>query len=483
MVDEYRPDTIPPFDPLGGPNIAGGSKIYGDVRARLDTQSDNFDRIVANPLIDLVDVAGEKDFTPERLRYFKDDTRVFLQYGTDATFSETTNGYLLTPGSDQHLTIRTAEKASYQVGYDLWPTQAFQINNTLQSGDVVGGGYGRIDIGDFDPSVVDPDADNPASGAYTNTLADGYFWYHTVDTGLTQRLLTEVQDGTVVDSAIFDLSKTAADFTINEIRLNCYAVGPAVHKQIFTDNDRYPLDPQINDTYGAVSNDDGQGSGEFSHRMVAAIKQGAGNSGLELEAGSFGIRSPGQAEPQFKFKGHSMDLDNTNTTEGTYQAVAAMRIDTDRENVKLRFTDMTVIATPGNSTNRTRVIIQATAPENTNADDDFTFETPSEHSTSNSVLREIEVAGDATPNLVGPLEDGAGTDSTGADTANTTTNPGGFQLIRASITPEGEGTSSGIAAQSAEGNRELYPGDIGIVWIDSNTSGIHEVDISTEQNS
>ena len=211
--------------------------------------------------------------------------------------------------------------------------------------------------------------------------------------------------------------------------------------------------------------------------------QAAGNSGLEVEAGSYAIRIVGAAEPQFKVKGHSMDLDNTDTTEGTYQALAAMRIDPDRENIKLRFTDMSIIATPGNSTNRTRVLIQATAPDNTNAPAGGTFDTPVEHSPSNSVLQEVEVAGDATTPLTGPLEDGGTTDSTGADTANTTTNPGGFQLIRASLTPEGGGTSSSVTAVSAEGNRELYPGDIAIVWVDSNTSGIHEIDISTEQNS
>lgn len=452
------------------------------LREYFDESRDNFNRDIANPLLDLVDVAGEKQFTPERLRFFKDDERVFIQYGTDPTYSETDQGHLLSPGSDQTCTLRTAEKAAYQVGYDLWPTQSRQINGPIQTGDVVGGGYGRLDLINFDPSVVDPDADNPASGAYTGTTADGYFWYHTVHTGTDQMLIALVQNGSVLDSRIVELVTGADVFTIIEQRLNCYAVGPCVFNEISTDVSGHPKRPQLNRNVGAVANDTGQGSAEFSHRATFAVKQGAGNTGLELEAGSVALRTPGTAEPQFKVKGHTMAFDNTNTDLGTYQALGAIRIDTAREVVKLRIQNMNIVNTPGNSTNPTRVLVMANDPANTNADD-FTFDVPQEHSETNSVLRELEVAGDAATPLTGALEDGATTDATGADTGNTTTNPGGYQIGRTTLTPEGQGTSTSASESQALGNRELYPGDIGIIWVDSNTSGIHEVDILTSQNS
>ena len=443
---------------------------------------DNFDREVANPLLDLVDVAGEKQFTPERLRFFKDGQRVFIQYGTDPTYAESDQGHLLMPGSGQTCTLRTAEKAAYQVGYDLWPTQSRQINGTLQTGDVVGGGYGRIDIQNFDPTVIDPDADNPAAGAYTGTDADGYFWYHTVHTGTKRTLLALVQNGEVLDSRIVELVTGADTFTIMEQRLNCYAVGPSVFNEISTDVMQFPDRPQLNRVVGAVANDDGQGSADFSHHGIFAIKQGAGNSGLELEAGSIALRTPGTAEPQFKVKGHAMAFDNTNTTLGTYQALGAIRIHPDREVVKLRIQDMNIVNTPGQSTNTCRVLVMSVDPANTNADT-FTFGVPREHSESNSVLRELEVAGDAATPLTGPVEDAPGTDATGAVEANTTDNPGGYQIGRTTITPEGAGTSTAASESQSVGNRELYPGDIGIIWVDSNTAGIHEVDILTSQNS
>ena len=439
-----------------------------ELRRLFAASRDNFDRDVANPLRDLVDVAAEKDFTPERLRYFKDGSRVFLQYGSDATFSETDQGYLLQPGSDQPLTLRTAEKPAYQVGYAHGPTMARQINGPLQDGDVVGGGYGVIDLADFDPDTI----------SYSGTTADGYFWYHTADTGLDQAVLAEVQAGTVLDSRTVDLGVAASVFSIIELRLNCYAVGPAVFRNIYTDIDNHPLDPQQNDTIGAVANDDGKGPAEFSHPTTMAVYQAAGNSGLELEAGSIAVRTPGEAEPQYKSKGHSMDLDASNPTE-TYQVAAALRVDPDRENIKLRINDLEIISTPGSGVTRTRVLLMAVDPANTNAPGSGVWDTAIEHNPANSVLQEVEVAQDAATPLTGPIEDDAGTDSTGATTANSMDNPGGYQLGRDSITTDKKDTRGAPKT----GNRELYPGDICLLLVDVDTAGTVEIDVQTEQNS
>jgi hypothetical protein len=251
-------------------------KVVSDLKRFWSESRDNFDRDVANPLVDLIDVAGEKDFTPERLRYFKDGTPVFLQYGTDPTFSETERGYLLQPESDQTLTLRTAEKAAYQVGFDLWPTMSRQVNGTLQSGDVVAGGYGQLDLLNFDPGAVDPSADNPAAGAHTGTDADGYFWYHTVDTGTGEALLAMVQNGTVLDSRIVELVKGIDVFSIMEQRLNWYAVGPCVFRESSTDTVEFPDSPQVNRTVGAVANDDGAGPADGSNDYQRASNRARG---------------------------------------------------------------------------------------------------------------------------------------------------------------------------------------------------------------
>jgi hypothetical protein len=458
--------------------VSGLSHAIGRLTDYIGRSRDNFDRNVSNELVGFVDVAAEKPFTPERLRYFKDGTRVFLEYGDDATFTNTDQGFLLQPASDQTLTLRTAEKAAYRVGYDLWPTQAFQINGPLQAGDAVGLGYGELAIGDFDPTAVDPEAENPAAGAYTGTDADGYFRYHTTETGLADALLAEIQRGTVLDSRIVGLQKPADVFTISETRLNCYAVGPAVFRQSFTDIVEFPDSPQANRTIGAVANDDGKGAAEFSHRTTYGIKQGAGNSGLEIEAGSVAVRGPADGEPQFKSKGHSMNLDASNPAE-TYQVAGGLRIDPDRENVKLRVSGLQITNTPGSNVTDTAVLLMAVDSQSTNAPGSGTWSTPIEHNPANSVLQEVEVDQDATTPLTGPVEDDPDTDSTGAVLANAMNDPGGYQLGRGSITTDKKESRSAPGF----GNRELYPGDVCLLLVDVSTAGTVEVDVQTLQNS
>lgn len=452
--------------------------MVSPINALIRQWSDNFGRQIANPLVDLIDVSGDKAFTAERLRYYKDNARVFLQYGTDPTYSETSQGHKLTPGADQSLELRTAEKAAYQVGFDLWPTMSHRVLGTLETGDVIGGGYGLLDIGNFDPSQVTPDADNPASGCYSGTDADGYFWYYTTHTGVNSILIALVQSGTVLNSAIVDREKAGDVFTIIEQRLNWYAVGPCEFRETYTDLSQDAQKPQVNTNIGAIANDDGKGPSTGSHRVTAGIHQGAGNSGLEFEVGSMGMRAPGTPEPQFKSKGHSMDLDASNPTE-TYQVAGALRIDPDRENVKLRITGMQIIKTPGSSITRTRVLMMVTDPANTNAPGSGAWETPVEHSPSNSVLEEVSVDQDAATPLTGPDIEAAGTDSTGADTANSVNDPGGYQVFRDSITVDKKSTQQ----NPSPSNREIYPGDIVLIWVDVESAGTVEVDIQTEQNS
>lgn len=466
MVDLDDVTSGTPVDPVND-HVHDDNFVLNELKRIFLQSRDNFDRQVANPLLDLIDVAGEKQFTPERLRYYKDGSPVFLQYGTDPTYSETDQGHRLQPGSGQTLTLRTAEKTAYQVGFDLWPTMSRVVNQAPQAGDVVAGGYGELDLANFDPDTI----------SYTGTDADGYFWYHTAETGLDSMVIAMVDSGTVIDSETVSLEVGAGVFTILEQRLNWYAVGPALFRETYTDKTVDALSPQQNQTVGAVANDDGRGPANGSQRVSLGIHQASGNSGLELEAGSIAVRAPGPVSPQFKAKGHSMDLENTVGTEGTYQVCGAMRIAPTREESKLRITDLAIIKTPGSSVNRTRVLLVAVDPQNTDADTK-TFESPVEHNSANSVLREVE---DNT--IVGPIEDDAGTDATGATTANTMTNPGGYQLARASVTPEGTGSKTSISEAEGAANRELYPGDIALILVDAETSGTTEVDIITEQNS
>lgn len=438
----------------------------------LGAYTDNFDRVVANDLADLIVVDGEKDFTPERLRYYKDGTRRFLEYGTDSNFSEVSSGHLLSPDADQTLTLETAERSYYPVGNDLWPSMARRLSKAPQSGDVVGGGYGVIDLANFDPDAV----------SYSGTDADGFFWYHTADTGLSNVLLALVRGGTIEYSNTYSLPVAADILTIVEKRLNYYDVGPGVTRLTYTDIEDHPEDPQRNEFIGAVANDDGKGPERGSHRVTLAISQASGNTGLEAELGSIGLSTPGEAEPNYKDKGHSMDLEYTNPAS-TYEVCGALRSDPDRPTAKLRIPEINIIKTPGSSVSRTRVLMIAVGPSETDAPTGAkggtltTWQTPEEHNPVNSVVEEIE---DNT--LTGPDEADSGTDITGPTTTNSMDDPGGYQIGRDSVTPEGTGNAP-AALGGAIGDRELYDTDVCLILVEGSTAGTVELDVTTEQNS
>ena len=434
---------------------------------RLKKYEDNFDRLVTSRLSDQINVPGEHDFTPERLRYYKNGARRFLMYGTDSTHTETPQGRLIEPAQGDSIHLKTAERAVYPVGFDLWPSQAYNLNRAPSGNDVVGGGYGEIDIGNFDP----------VNHTYSGSTADGYFWYHTTNTGLDQLFLAEVQSGTIIDSDTVDKNMSGDNFSLIEQKLNWYSVGPSIYIESYTDQSTNAADPQFNEVIGAVSNDTGKGPDAGSQRTMLAIKRDAATSAFTLEAGSVGVAASNFPDTQFKTKGHSMDLDNTNTTLGTYQVCAAMKIADDRPQVKLRIPSFEIISTPGADTNVTRVMMIAVSPENTDADTK-TFEPPVEHSAANSVVREVK---DNT--ITAPIEDDAGTDVNGATTANTMTNPGGWQVGRDSITPEGTGNKTTSFGANQIGNRSLFDTDIMLVLVDSDTAGTAEIDVQTEQNS
>lgn len=443
------------------------SDLEEAVSAAIEAYSDNFDRLVTNELTDLINVPGEKDFTPERLRYYKDGTRRFLQYGTDANYSESPAGHLLEPDAGQTLTLKLAERATYPVGFDLWPSASYRLTQAPQSGDRVGWGFGEIDLANFDPST----------NTWSGTTADGYFAIHTADTGLSSVLLAGVRDGTIFDSRVVDRQKAADILTILEARLNWYDVGPAVFRETFTDIGANPLYPQQNEPIGAVASDDGKAAAIGSHRAQFAIHQASGNSGLGLEAGSMAVKSSGAPNYQFKTKGHSMDLDVTNGTEGTYQVCGALRSDPGRPTIKLRIPSIEIISTPDSSTTRTRVLLIAVDPSETDAS--FPSDaTPEEHNAANSVVEQME---DNT--LTGPVEDDAGTDVSGSTTANTMTNPGGYQVGRDSVTPEGSGSKTKVVSETQVGNRSVYDTDVCLILVDANTTGTCEIDVLTEQNS
>jgi len=441
--------------------------LEGLIRRLFDDTTDNFGRLSVGEITEILDVAGEKDFTPERLRYYKDGSRRFLQYGTDANYSETDAGHLLEPDADQTLTLETTNRTPYPVGADIWPSMARRITQAPQAGDAVGGGFGVIDLANFDPSAI----------SYSGTDADGYFWYHTADTGLSSVLLVVVRNGTILDTFETDLNTAASTLTIIEQRLNCYDVGPSVFRETFTDVADNRNRPQKNVTIGGVANDDGKGSAVFTHRVTMAVSQAAGNTGLGIEAGSIGVKASYDPAYKFKTKNHPMDLTTENSTPGTYEVVGAIRGDPTRPENILTVDAVDIKTTPGPDVTDTTVLIIAVDGSESNAVDGD-FSTPEEHNPANSI---VEIAEDNT--LTGPDFEDVGTDIDGPVLAGTMTDPGGYQTGYKSVSTEGTGSKTSTTTGGEVGRREIPDTDLALVLADTSTAGSFTIDAITSQNS
>lgn len=428
-------------------------------------REDNFGHLVTNPLTEILDVPGHHEFAPYRKRVFKDGNRVFLQYGTDGVFSDTDAGTSMVPGSDQTLTLQSAKRILYPVGYDIIATHAFAINQAPQSGDVVAGGFGDPDVDNFDPSTE----------SYSGSNADGYFWYLTSNTGIQSMILAVVRDGSILDSVTVSLNKDATVWGRFEQWLNWYDVGPCRFYETFTDvaNDRQ--NPQKNELLSSVANDDGKGPLNGSKRIRFQIHQASGNSGLELEVGSMSGQVPGRFDHNFAEKGFHLDVTPTNTTDGQWEPVAAIQVDPNKPLVQTRIDRAEIVQTASDTTDA-EVIVMAVDPSSTNfVDSDFSY--PPELSRGNDATRTSTnaAAGDET----GPDADGSGTDSTGPDTVTSMSDPGGYQLAIHEIN---QVKNQGATQASSGTDRVLNDGDIGLVMVDTSASENHEISFTISEN-
>jgi hypothetical protein len=426
---------------------------------------DNFGHLVANPMTDILDVPGEKEVTPERLRFYRNGSRVFLQYGTDNRFEDIDAGVKLKPDSGDTITGRSAERIPYPVGFDLIATMAFQLSQAPQSGDVIAGGFGDPDVDNFDPSTH----------SYSGSSADGYFFFFTESTGLDRVFLAEVRDGTIVDSLFARPNKGADIWKRVAIWLNWYDVGPGKFIETFTSVGRDRTNPQRNRVLGSVANDDGKGPLFGSKRVRFQVHQDSANSGLVVELGSISGQIPGRFTIKFKDKSHDFTADVSNATSGTFEVVGALKVADGRERVQCIIDDVSIASHP--SADSIKVLVQAVDPSETNYQDSD-FSVPVEHSETNSVIRQVEGDG-AAGNATGPVEDDSGTDSSGPTTSDTMTNPGGYQIASVEVNVD---QSTNRTVVGGDKSRVLTDTDYGLVLIDGNTTGTYSLEIDTKQN-
>jgi len=449
--------------------IANQFNIEDDIETtntKLQDSTNNFDQLITNSLNTIVKVPGENDYAPERMELFIESSRIFLEYGTDSRYSETFSGRELTPGSDEYIVFRSTDRATYPIGLDLLPSHAFQINGSLQSGDVIAKGFGVPDLRNFDPSTI----------TWEGSTADGIFTIFTEDTGVTEAEMVMVQNGTVVDNYRIQYTSAKDLWARTAYLWNWYDNGPAKEIESYTDTATSRTDPQFNNVVGAVANDDGKGSAVGSHRLVQAVYQASGNSGLSLEVGSMATQIVGEFPIDLRTKQSGINLDNSNTTDGVYEVLGCVKHAEGRESEEMVIQNLRFTNLPSDTTDA-EVLMLAVDPSSTNFEIGD-FSTPPERNSANTVFRQA-TATDAT----GPDAGDSDTDSSGAVQAQTMTNPGGYQIgraVRSSIA--GQGNTSSSVTTGVEEDRRLPDGRWGLLVLDSNETGIHRVQVSTGEN-
>lgn len=437
------------------------------VRTGLDSYSDNFDRLITNPLTDILLVPGHHQFTPERQRVYRDGSRVFLEYGSDSGFTNTDAGVTLSPAAGETLSINTTSRVPYPVGYDVLASMAIEVSQEPASGDVVAGGFGDPDVANFDPETE----------TYSGSSADGYFFYVTSDTGFNEVLLAMVRDGSILDSVRASLTEPMDVWKRLELALNWYDVGPCLFRETYTDVAGGRTDPQYNDLLSAVANDNGKGPLHGTKRLQVQCHQASGNSGLTAEVGSLAAQVPGRYDPLFKTKDHTMNVSVSNTVDETYEVVGALTTDPDQPLIEGQIIDIEVSNTPSSGAKAEVLVITIDPSETNYSDSDFSV--PPEHSNQNSIIEQAvgDTGGGSAP--TGPDADAAGTDSTGAATATTMTNPGGYQVGRSKINQTGSGNTN----QTGKNKDRIVPDtDYALVLVDADTSGTYEIEFATRQN-
>jgi hypothetical protein len=380
-----------------------------------------FDQLIGDNTTNKSDIASHYNHSPERHRLYVNDSRFLLQYNSTTKFADNPDNWTLKPNAGDTIEYYTAERFRYAVGYVISIGQAFQVNQSLQTGDKVVVGYGDADL-----------ANDMAS-------ADGWFVEFVPELPDDQGYITVYRDGNQVFKELTRFEKGLTDWRRMQNELNWYNVGNRTILETYTDNGQQFNEIQNN---SSIDNDKGPISG--NHRVVFGVKAGGSTTGLELEAGSMDVIIKGNAKPILRDKAGALTNNYEGLTAGNWEAIAAVRVNPENDNVNVQLSGLNIMETSTNTD--VQLLVISVNPSNTDAS---SFETPVEHSDQNSALQ-------VTTN-VSTFPDVDGNEVTNS------TNMGGYQLGYASTYTQDTGTNERRASSGRVRKRNIYNGDVAVV--------------------
>lgn len=408
------------------PDFKHGQEVHGDLRVKQPGTSDAFGKLIADSTQNTLDIPSHYNFNPERLRYFENGSRVVPD--TSAKFTDLEASYRLEPDAGDCLTLYSAERPRYIVGYEGLMSCAAKLDTALGSGDTF-----RVGL---------DDRQSPANRAF----------FEFTDSG--QRAVL-IGSGSEVATESFELPDTVSqtDPIRFEIQYNWYNVGRYLFTISYTDETEPLMQRQKIERVASLTVDDDYATGDGNFHLFQELD--ATNSGLQVRCGSFGHNILGNVSPSFRTKSARIaPTGNNYSGSGQYEALAAVRIDPDRGNVYSSFSTLEVTPDAG-SGEMVVIVVRSSETDATG------FSTPPQHSPKNSVIEQttnVSTFPDQNGNLV-----------------TSAANPNGYQVAFSALSQTGQGSKTTRDSNTIVNKRPLYEDDVAIFLYKADTATARNV--------
>lgn len=381
--------------------------VLNEIKRDLVDSTDSFGSLVVKNTRNQLDLASHYNFSPERLRLFRNGSREFPQYNTVSQFNDSPDTWDLQPDAGDSMRIESTESGTYVVNFAMQASWAFELNQDLQSGDVF-----RV-------------------GPYNGS--DGWFIEQRgTDHGPKQADIIESVAGSETTLASnVDLERPFTDWTRMESLFNWYGVGNQTWKQTYTDSGQ-----QYNDTLTNTSTDGERGPETGNLTLRYEIEADANTTGLELHGGSMGMIVRGDPVSLARSKPTPKKISLPGDGADTWDPFYAIRLDPADRNVNAQFAAVDIVDYSANAT-----IELAAISFDASKTDASGWSTPEYHHDSNSAIQETTNVDQVARNSDGSVVNlGSGT------------KPGGF--TEGSALDVGGGGSAGSSSTVNQGRQE-----------------------------
>lgn len=324
---------------------------------------------IASPTRNVLDIATQYNFSPERVRLFRNGSREFVQYNTISQFTDAVDRWILQPDAGDTMHIESAESGTYVVNYLMQASWALALNQELSDGD-----YIRI-------------------GPYNGT--DGWFLEQRgADHTSQQADIIESSGGTetTLESDV-DLLIATTEWHRLQCQFGWYAVLNQRWGQTITNDGR-----ATNSDFAQTSRDGERGPETGNLNLWIEVSADASTTGLELACGSMGMITLGDPTSLNRDKPQFEEI-TISGTANAWEPILAIRVDPDNDDVNMQFARLDILDYAANDT--LELVLASFDSSKTNATG---WGVPEYHHAQNSALQSTTNVSQVA-NVSGTVED------------------------------------------------------------------------------